>query len=186
MRCPKCKATETVETTVKRYPYQESGLENVFLLDWTVYVCTRCDYRMSLVPSLTSVQNYIVRKLVRTHHTLDADSIVFLRKAMGLKVSELADSLEVDRVTVSRWENDHTAIEAHSDFKLRREAVERILPQHERRDMLEEVSSLMHRHYRAGRPASIESIDVPLEIAAAGFARTASVAAPALESAGCL
>jgi transcriptional regulator with XRE-family HTH domain len=174
MRCPKCK-TEDMGLTRGRYQYRESGLDYVWLVDWPIYTCTKCNVEMPTLPDTELVAMNVTRALVRQGTPLNGDEIVYLRKAMGLKVIELADALGVSRVTTSRWENNKTSIEPYYDFKLRMEAVDRLLP-HERRAMREEVSSLLQRNYRLDRePKRIEPIDVrPQPLAAAEMQPTAA------------
>jgi transcriptional regulator with XRE-family HTH domain len=46
---------------------------------------------------------------------------------MKLKATALADLIGVDRVSVSRWENDQAAIDGKYDFRLRAAAIDRVL-----------------------------------------------------------
>ena len=166
MRCPSCR-TDEMALTRGRYQYRESGLDNVWLVDWPIYVCSKCNVRMPTLPEVESLKMHITRHLVRELTPLEGDEIVYLRKAMGLKVAELADALRVSRVTISRWENNKTDIDPYYDFKLRMEAIDRILPD-ERRTMREEVSSLLQRNYRPEEPRQATPIDVtPTPTAAA-------------------
>ena len=69
---------------------------------------------------------------------LDAIEVRFLRKLVGDTQQELADRLNVNRVTVSRWENasepitgpDAYAIRSHVFFRLRGQhaAIEKVAP----------------------------------------------------------
>ena len=98
----------------------------------------------------------ITRELVLSHGRLSGDEMVYLRKAMGLKAAELAETLTVNRVTLSRWENDYQAIDAFADFKLRMEAIDRILPSAERRTVREKVSLVLQRGYKPEQTFGVE------------------------------
>jgi hypothetical protein len=87
---------------------------------------------------------------------------------MGLKAVELAEIIGVDRVTVSRWENDKVILDPYRDFKIRMEAVDRILSPHERRAARESVSLVLHRTYNPEVSVADLSIDVSPSPSAVG------------------
>ena len=82
---------------------------------------------MALLPDSETAAREIVRTLVLQKRRLDGQSILFLRKAMRLKAADLAQTLRVDRVSVSRWENNQAAIDAINDFRLRLTAIDRTI-----------------------------------------------------------
>ena len=126
MDCPKCKYQ--MGKKHDRYQYRESGLDNVWLENWPMFVCPKCKTKLPLLPDPEETAKTITRELVLEKGRLDGDSIVFLRKTMGLTAGALATMLGVDRVTVSRWENNKQQIEGLYDFRLRLQAIDQILP----------------------------------------------------------
>jgi transcriptional regulator with XRE-family HTH domain len=164
MMCPTCKTTEMGRSR-GRYQYRESGLDNVWLVGLEMYVCPECKLRLPIFRDLELITRYITRELVRERGRLNGASVLFLRKAMRLRASELAEIIGVDRVTVSRWENDKVVIDPYRDFKLRMEAIDRILTPHERRSARENVSLVLHRTYKP--EISISDLSVDLTPAAA-------------------
>src|SRR5436305_1928764 len=124
MRCPKCKSE--MEMKHGRYQYRESGLRNVWLNHWPMFVCRKCKTKLPLIIDPDRTAKEITRALLCKRERLDGDSIVFLRKAMRLTTESLAQLLSVDRLTVDRWENNKRDIEGFYDFKLRLEAIDRI------------------------------------------------------------
>ncbi len=159
MRCPTC-ATEMGKKHAA-YQYKESGLENIWLEDCLMYLCPTCNITMPMLPSSDLTTKAITLGLVRQKGRLDGDSIVFLRKSMGLKAAELADVLGVDRVTVSRWENNKQEIEAFYDFRLRMAAIDRILPVQNRKDALLTVARILQNSYIHAEAISNSKICVP-------------------------
>src|SRR5258708_28550433 len=143
MLCVKCKIE--MGKTLGRYQYRECGLDNIWLENRPLYVCQSCDSRVPLMPDADLAATRIADQLVRQEARLDGDSILFLRKAMRLKASELALILGVHRVEVSRWENDRVAIDAIYDFRVRLEAIDRILPVNVRHEARDEVTLIFHR-----------------------------------------
>lgn len=161
MFCPTCK-TEELGRSRGKYQYRESGLNNVWLVGLEMYVCSECKLQLPIFPDLELIARYITRALVREHGRLSGTFILFLRKAMRLKAAELAEVIGVDRVTVSRWENDKVVIDPYRDFKLRMEAIDRILTPHERRSARETVSLVLHRTYNPEISITNLSIDLSL------------------------
>ena len=145
MMCPNCK----IEMGRKRgdYQYRECGLDNIWLKAWEMFVCPTCDMRLAMLPDAASAARVITSMLVRQEATLNGDAILFLRKALGLKATALATILGVHRVEVSRWENNKTEIDPHNDFKLRLEAIDRLVPQSQQRGMREDVTLIFQRAY---------------------------------------
>jgi len=169
MRCPTCKA-EAMGKTTGTYQYRESGLDTIWLEDCDLYACPNCSLRMPILPAMDAMKRAITRELVLSHGRPSGDEIVYLRKAMGLKASELAEILGVNRVTVSRWENNAQNIEAFSDWKLRMEAVDRILPTNERRVVRDKVSLVLQRGYKPEQTVGKVSLTVAAtEFVAAGL-----------------
>jgi DNA-binding transcriptional regulator YiaG len=160
MLCPKCSVQ--MRKTVGRYQYRECGLDNVWLQDWTMFVCG-CGLQLPLLPNAQEVASRITRNLVRQPGRLDADTILFLRKAMGLKASEFAAMLKVDRVTVSRWENNKTNIEGICDLRLRLEAIDRLLPVDVRRKVADELLPVFRYQYTENISIKENEIVVPKE-----------------------
>jgi len=155
MRCPSCQ--EEMGKTIGKYQYRECGLDNVWLIDADLYVCPKCNLRMPVLQGAYNVKRELTRELVQAHARLSGDEIVYLRKAIGLKAADLAETLQVDRVTLSRWENDHQPIDPFADFKLRMEAVDRILPD-ERASLRDKVSLVLQRGYRPEQTVGVISL----------------------------
>lgn len=145
MKCPKCK----YEMEMKRelYHYLECGLNNIWLKNWPILVCSKCKTNLPLLPDPDKTAPELTRVLVSQPGRLDGDAIVFLRKAMRLTTEALAKLLSVDRVTVSRWENNKRNIEFGFDLRLRRHAIKRILPEHMRPETLNVFDEILASTY---------------------------------------
>jgi len=159
MKCPECK-TEIPKTTGK-YQYRECGLDNVWLTNWPMFICSDCDISLPLLPKSADVARMISTGLVNQEASLDGDSIRFLRTAMSVTAVELAHILGVNRVEVSRWENNKCQINPFHDFKLRLEIIDRLLPVNKRRKAREEVTLIIQRAYKPETP--ISQIMIPAE-----------------------
>jgi transcriptional regulator with XRE-family HTH domain len=166
MRCLNCK--EEMGKTIGQFQYRECGLDSVWLEDWELYSCPKCPLRMPILPGRELMKQAITRELVQRHERMSGDEIVYLRKALGLKAADLAETLGFNRVTISRWENDHERIDAFADFKLRMEAIDRILPE-ERGTLRDRVTLILQRGYKPEQ--TVEKISLNYSsVAAAEFA----------------
>ncbi len=142
MRCPQCN-TEMGKTR-GRYQYRECGLDDVWLDNWMIYSCPDGHVNLPQLPDAHVVGGLIAKQLVRLEGSLPPDAILFLRKLLGLKAAELAHILGVNRVEVSRWENDHSPISFEPDFKLRLEVIDRVIRE-DQRDLRTEVALIFQR-----------------------------------------
>ena len=159
MNCPNCEK-EMKKETIEAFPFPEMGLA-IEILDCTVWKCA-CG---EVIPEITNPEaliSSIVRGLITLPMPLFGDAILFLRKRMGYTGAKLADNLGVNRVEVSRWENDMVTISAHMDFKIRMEAIEQMVPDEYKQRMKLAVGEVMHRLYK---PES--EFEAPLRVAAA-------------------
>lgn len=168
MRCPTC--TTQMGKKTGAHQYKECGLDNVWLKDWPMFTCPSCKLDLPLLPNPDIIGPMITSVLVREKARLDGDSIVFLRKSMGLKATELAQVLGVNRVSVSRWENDDQEIDPFYDIKLRLEAIDRILPKHERREAREAVGFVHQCTYTHDLAMGDSPITVPVPCEEAALA----------------
>lgn len=143
------------------YQYVESGLENVWLKDWSVHVCPKCDGEYPDLPDRASVTPLIAEALIKQQSRLDFRAIRVLRMAMRLTSEGLAAKVGVNRVEVSRWENGKAAIDPHHDYVLRRIAAGFVVPEGRRAAAKEEVAYIFKQTYNERKDISAERIQVP-------------------------
>jgi transcriptional regulator with XRE-family HTH domain len=105
----------------------------------------------------------IAHAIVRQEARLDGDAILFLRKSLGLTSEALAHILNVSRVEVSRWENNRVTIDPFHDFKLRLEAVDRLVPMKMQRESRELITLIFQRAYKPESSIADQRINVPEE-----------------------
>jgi DNA-binding transcriptional regulator YiaG len=162
MNCHRCNAQ--MVTAEERYRYIESGLTNIFINRCVTHSCPKCNIRMAVLPDSETAAREIVRTLVLQKRRLDGQAVLFLRKAMRLKAAELAGILRVDRVSVSRWENNQVAIDAINDFRLRLTAVDRVIGcsgQKQEVDVLKMlICILMQGHYETSNSVGNDELTI--------------------------
>lgn len=97
----------------------ESGLLNVYLVDVGVLECRTCEEEIVSIPRAPELMKCIAEYIITKPDLLCGREIRFLRKNLLLKINEFAALLEVDRVTVSRWENEEKKSSRSADRLIR-------------------------------------------------------------------
>ncbi|HEY8369091.1 MAG TPA: helix-turn-helix domain-containing protein [Thermodesulfobacteriota bacterium] len=114
--CPVCGTAMTAgEGTI---PDEVAGLP-VTLVGLTVYRCTRCGQVEPVVEEWMSLLCAIAGALIHKRIRLAPEEIRFLRRALALSKSDLADGLDTTPQTVARWEHGDEPISPPADRRLR-------------------------------------------------------------------
>lgn len=117
-KCPVCGGTDiTIEE--KDYPFVESGLDNVILIGVKVIDCHDCSEEFVSIPNVAPLMDIIAEQIILKAGRLTGKEIRFLRKTLLLNISEFATLLGVDRVSLSRWENDQVRPTTSNDRLIR-------------------------------------------------------------------
>ncbi len=118
-KCPSCGDSGMQRKVTDHYHFPESGLDNVFLLKPEIAVCARCGEEILMLPEPSKLLRCLGKAVIFAPGALSAKEIRFLRKDLGLKSSEFANCLGVNRGTVSRWENGEKSPEPPTDRLIR-------------------------------------------------------------------
>lgn len=105
-KCPTCGSEHFVFEKAHHH-FLESGLDNVHLTNVEIGTCADCGEKIVSIPHSTELMRLIGESILLKPTNLNGAEIRFLRKNLHLKINEFARLLGVDRVTVSRWENEH-------------------------------------------------------------------------------
>ncbi len=111
-RCIQCKGTDlrhTEETVDVRVPTAGSELE-VRVSGVSTTRCGTCGESYLSGPDLERADLLAAAEAMR-RGVHDGVTLKFIRKALGLRATELGELLEVSAETVSRWENGHRIAE---------------------------------------------------------------------------
>lgn len=103
----------------KDYRFIESGLNNVFLKDIEVVVCSGCKSESPRIPNHDDLMRTIAVALVDKPYELAGDEVRFLRKYLGEGSVSFAKMLGIDRSHLSRVENGAMAISRQTDRLVR-------------------------------------------------------------------
>jgi putative zinc finger/helix-turn-helix YgiT family protein len=98
--------------------YNASGLDYVYLVGVEICQC-QCGESMVGIPAVAKLHARIGWELINKPSLLSGQEIRFLRKNMGFTGKKLAEIMGVDKVTVSRWENNKEGIGKANDRLLR-------------------------------------------------------------------
>lgn len=117
-KCPTCGSTDII---FKRghHHFLESGLENVHLSNADIWRCNACREEIVSIPRSMELMKSIAESILLKPTSLSGAEIRFLRKNLAMKINEFSQLLGVDRVTVSRWENDHEKPSRSADRLIR-------------------------------------------------------------------
>jgi putative transcriptional regulator len=105
-KCPTCESTDIIFKKGHHH-FLESGLENVHLSNADIWRCNGCGEEIVSIPRSMELMKSIAESILLKPTSLSGAEIRFLRKNLAMKINEFSQLLGVDRVTVSRWENDH-------------------------------------------------------------------------------
>jgi DNA-binding transcriptional regulator YiaG len=108
------KMTSQADKRVKpEFVDEQMGLP-VILLD-SVYEAQSGDASGVVVPDETGLEAAMAVARIMDDFKLNGHEIKFLRRAMGLKATDLADYLDVTPETLSRWENSKEPISTNTE-----------------------------------------------------------------------
>ena len=147
MKCPEC--GNIMKKAQRDYRYKESGLHNLVLRGIPVYEC-KCGNVVAEIPAIELLHRMLADRLFRKPALLTGNEIRFLRKEMGFKAVEFAQLLGVNKVTVSRWENQTKPIGTTSDRLIRFLYLSFFRKQEKipKEDVLTVIKSIKHRQQK--------------------------------------
>lgn len=106
-RCHRCQGSDmrqVRERFVDRFPLADGRTLDFVFDDFPQKVCSSCGERHYQAKDLMAAEDAVTQELV-ARGIRDGAVFRHLRKALGLKATELASLLGVTPETISRWEN---------------------------------------------------------------------------------
>jgi transcriptional regulator with XRE-family HTH domain len=101
-KCFECGLEMTA--TRQNYQYRECGLSSVVLMNIVVYNCA-CGVIVPEIPFIHNLHRFIMAHLLLKETLLSGEEIRFIRKMADYSATELANTIGVSKVALSRWEN---------------------------------------------------------------------------------
>lgn len=117
MKCFECNIE--MKESKKPYHYEESGIPNLYLVNFLHYVCPKCKDQIIEIHNIEMLHLAIGIGLIHKPKILDKHEIIFLRKEIGLSAKEFAKELCVTNYSVSRWENGKVKPSPSNDKAIR-------------------------------------------------------------------
>jgi DNA-binding transcriptional regulator YiaG len=104
--------------TTGDYRFDEVGipvlLKNVELID-----CRECGAVSPVIQDMNGLMDVIAFAVIAQPCRLKGAEVRFLRKYLGMDGNEFSKLIEIERTTLSKWENNQTDIGKHSDRLIR-------------------------------------------------------------------
>jgi DNA-binding transcriptional regulator YiaG len=100
------------------YRFDEVGLpvllENIDMID-----CKECGTTEPIIPDMNGLMHVIAFAVIAHPCKLNGGEVRFLRKYLGMNGEEFARLVDIDRTTLSKWENNQQDVGKHSDRLIR-------------------------------------------------------------------
>jgi DNA-binding transcriptional regulator YiaG len=101
------------------YKFTESGLSNVKLLGIELIKCSRCKNIDPIIPHMNGLMQCLAFAVAGKPCRLKGEEVRFLRKYLRMTGEQFASLLDVDKTTLSKWENDADPVGEQSDRLIR-------------------------------------------------------------------
>ncbi len=114
--CTNCgKAARVI---IGNYRFDEVGLP-VLLKNIEMIDCKECGSRDPIISDMNGLMHVIAFAVISHPAKLNGNEVKFLRKYLGMSAEKFSKLVEIDRTTLSKWENNQQEIGKHSDRLLR-------------------------------------------------------------------
>ena len=101
------------------YEFKESGLSSVVLHGIEIVHCKKCGNDDPIIPNLSDLMRFLAVEVLGKPERLAGEEIRFLRKYLRMTGEEFSRLLDVDKTTLSKWENDADKVGEQSDRLIR-------------------------------------------------------------------
>lgn len=104
IECSNCGSVATIRPG--SYEFEESGLSNVVLKGIEIARCRKCGNEDPIIPRVNDLMRALALAVICKPRPLDGSDVRFLRKYVGRTAEEFSRLLNVNKTTVSKWENN--------------------------------------------------------------------------------
>ena len=101
------------------YHHVGSGLDNVYLIGITYYVCPDCGTQAAEIPAMKSLFEALGRTIIEKRSRITGPELRFLRKRLAKKAVEFAPMISLTPETLSSLENKAAPIDPSRDKLVR-------------------------------------------------------------------
>jgi len=107
------------------YRYTECGLDNVFIEGLDVVTDDHGE-EVYGIPNILTLHKMIAEAIITNATGMSGKELRFLRTEMGYTQEQLADLLQIERITMGRWERGDKAVNANAETVIRLLAAEKL------------------------------------------------------------
>jgi DNA-binding transcriptional regulator YiaG len=107
-----------VKVVTGNYRFDEVGLP-VLLKNIELINCKECGTAEPIIPDVNGLMHVIAFAVAAHPCRLKGAEVRFLRKFLGMNGDEFSNLVDIDRTTLSKWENDQQEIGKQSDRLIR-------------------------------------------------------------------
>jgi DNA-binding transcriptional regulator YiaG len=118
-RCCEENARKCFATAEQPYHYVGSGLQSVYLIGVTYYVCRECNKQAAEIPSMKELHEAIARAVVSKTSPINGDEVRFLRKRLGIKAVDFSPMVSLTPEYLSAVENSPDPVDPGRDKLVR-------------------------------------------------------------------
>lgn len=113
------RAEKRLATAGAPYHFVGSGLDNVYLVGVTYYVCPDCQLQSAEIPALKNLFDALARTIVEKQSALTGPELRFLRKHLRKKAIDFAPLVGITPQHLSKLENSDDSIDSSLDKLIR-------------------------------------------------------------------
>jgi DNA-binding transcriptional regulator YiaG len=117
--CCEGNAQKCFATSDHPYHYTGSGLQSVYLVGITYYVCPECDKQAAEIPAMKELHEAIARTIVSKGSPIAGDEVRFLRKRLGIKAVSFSRMVSLTPEYLSAVENSPDPVDPGRDKLVR-------------------------------------------------------------------
>ena len=117
VQCSNC--AKDAKTVRGSYDFKESGLSNVVLQGIQLIRCSYCGNEDPIIPRINDLVRLLTVAVISKPYRLQGGEVRFLRKYLRMTGDEFARLIDVDKTTLSKWENSDDPVGPQSDRLIR-------------------------------------------------------------------
>ena len=115
-----CSNCEKMAKVVRgSYEFKESGLSGVILQGIEIISCKHCGNEDPIIPHVNDLMRLLAVAVISKPHRLIGEEVRFIRKYLGMTGDEFSRLLDIDKTSLSKWENNDDPVGATNDRLIR-------------------------------------------------------------------
>jgi DNA-binding transcriptional regulator YiaG len=116
-----CEKRSQKRSATAQHPYHNvgSGLQHVYLVGITYYICPECNKQAAEIPAMKELHEALARAIVFKTSTLTGPEVRFLRKRLAKKAIEFAPMISLTPEYLSSVENNPDPVDPGRDKLVR-------------------------------------------------------------------